>query len=182
MTKFSSDDDDTKAFTEAMRGVKKLKQNKHIPETKAGAYFKKKHKQPSTALEFEQEETFFHFSDYEKHALVDSETALFFARPHIGKKILRKLHQGQYNIEAVLDLHGKTIAEANHALGAFLSLCQRNQLSHILIIHGKGNKLSKPVLKNKVNHWLQETNQVLAFCSARPKDGDKGALYVLLRR
>jgi DNA-nicking Smr family endonuclease len=40
----------------------------------------------------------------------------------------------------------------------------------------------RPVLKGKVNHWLQQRDEVLAFCSARPVDGGTGAVYVLLKR
>jgi len=39
-----------------------------------------------------------------------------------------------------------------------------------------------PVLKIKVNSWLRQKAQVLAFCSARPQDGDTGAVYVLLKK
>jgi DNA-nicking Smr family endonuclease len=54
----------------------------------------------------------------------------------------------------------------------------------VRIIHGKGNGSvqRRPVLKGKVNHWLQQRDEVLAFCSARPVDGGTGAVYVLLKR
>ena len=52
------------------------------------------------------------------------------------------------------------------------------------IIHGKGKSSEGklPVLKGKVNAWLRQWDQVLAFCSARPNDGGTGAVYVLLSR
>ncbi|MEO7557909.1 MAG: Smr/MutS family protein, partial [Gammaproteobacteria bacterium] len=34
----------------------------------------------------------------------------------------------------------------------------------------------------KVNAWLQQRDEVLAFCSARSEDGGTGAVYVLLKR
>jgi DNA-nicking Smr family endonuclease len=54
----------------------------------------------------------------------------------------------------------------------------------VRIIHGKGNgsRHRGPVLKQKINHWLRQRDEVLAFCSARPMDGGTGAIYVLLRR
>jgi DNA-nicking Smr family endonuclease len=55
----------------------------------------------------------------------------------------------------------------------------------IRIIHGKGKRSRNnkgPVIKTKVNHWLRQRDDVLAFCSARPIDGGTGAIYVLLRR
>ncbi|MGH8521143.1 MAG: Smr/MutS family protein, partial [Gammaproteobacteria bacterium] len=39
-----------------------------------------------------------------------------------------------------------------------------------------------PVLKGKLNLWLQRRKDILAFSSARPADGGTGAVYVLLRR
>lgn len=169
-------DNDQKIFAEAMRGVKKLKQTKIVsptPQTKTKSKIK-----PSNNAPIPQ----YYFSDYEKFELVGSEDKLEFFRTGIQHKIIRNLRKGQYNVEAVLDLHGKTIEEANQTLGAFLTYCQRNGIRHVIIIHGKGRSHNKPIIKNKLNHWLRQTEQVLAFCSATPKDGGSGALYVLLRR
>jgi len=54
----------------------------------------------------------------------------------------------------------------------------------IRIIHGKGHRSSsqKAVLKTYVNHWLQEHERVLAFHSAKVRDGGAGAVYLLLKR
>jgi DNA-nicking Smr family endonuclease len=54
----------------------------------------------------------------------------------------------------------------------------------VRIIHGKGKSSEGklPVLKGKVNSWLRQKGEVLAFCSARPNDGGTGAVYVLLKR
>jgi DNA-nicking Smr family endonuclease len=38
-----------------------------------------------------------------------------------------------------------------------------------------------PILKNEVNEWLRQIELVLAFCSARPEDGGRGAVYALLQ-
>jgi DNA-nicking Smr family endonuclease len=54
----------------------------------------------------------------------------------------------------------------------------------VRIIHGKGKSSEGklPVLKGKVNSWLRQRDEVIAFCSARPSDGGTGAVYVLLKR
>ncbi len=122
------------------------------------------------------------FSDYESLDPVSGEDLLEFTRPGIQHKVLRKLRTGQYNVEAILDLHGKTVMEAKESLQVFLQTCQERDVRHTLIIHGKGHGRSKPILKNKLNHWLRQTEQVLAFCSATIKDGRSGAMYVLLKR
>jgi DNA-nicking Smr family endonuclease len=53
----------------------------------------------------------------------------------------------------------------------------------VRIIHGKGlrSRHKGPVIKTKVNTWLRQRDDILAFCSARPVDGGTGAIYVLLR-
>ena len=77
-----------------------------------------------------------------------------------------------------------TVNTAREALALFLRDVRREHQTCVRIIHGKGkgSRHRGPVLKQKVNHWLRQRDEVLAFCSARPVDGGSGALYVLLRR
>jgi len=168
-------DEDKAIFREAMQGVKRLSFTKVIIPPKKPAIKVPQSKEPST------DENIFIFSDYEKFDLVGSEDLLQYARSGLQHKILRNLRRGQYNIEATLDLHGMTADDAKCALSHFLTACKRNGIRHVLMIHGKGRGNSKPILKNKLNHWLRQTDDVLAFCSAMSKDGSSGALYVLLR-
>ncbi|NIW87182.1 MAG: DNA mismatch repair protein MutS, partial [Gammaproteobacteria bacterium] len=62
--------------------------------------------------------------------------------------------------------------------------CRARQLRCVRVVHGKGHgSLHKlPVLKTKVQGWLRQRDEVLAFCSARPVDGGTGAVYVLLKK
>lgn len=122
------------------------------------------------------------FSDYEKLDAVSSEDQLNYCQLGIPYKTLRKLRASQYNVNAIIDLHGMTVADARDALYAFLLRCHREGIRHALIIHGKGKSMSKPILKNKLNHWLRETDLVLAFCSAAAKDGRSGSLCVLIKQ
>jgi DNA-nicking Smr family endonuclease len=50
------------------------------------------------------------------------------------------------------------------------------------VVHGKGlgSPGKVPVLKNKVQRWLAQKNEVIAFVQARAADGGAGALVVLL--
>ncbi len=109
---------------------------------------------------------------------------LLFSRPGIQHGTVRKLRRGQISIGAELDLHGQTVAEARNSLGRFLADCGTRNIRAVRIIHGKGHgsRQNKPVLKGMVNRWLQQCDEVLAFCSARREDGGTGAVYVLLRR
>ena len=174
--KLKIEDSDKTAFNSAMRGVKPLAPTQKI------------HWQPKPLPPKRQQQTIeeelpsFPFSDYENLDPVGSEDLLEFVRGGIQHKILRKLRQGQYNVEAILDLHGKTVEEARQTLSRFLWTCQDKGVRHALVIHGKGRSGGRPILKNKLNHWLRQTEEVIAFCSATGKDGRGGALYVLLRR
>ncbi len=116
-------------------------------------------------------------------AEVNTGDELNFHRPGVQRQTLRKLRRGQFIIETELDLHGLTIATAKPALENFLNNSMATGRRCVRIIHGKGHgsKNKMPVLKNKVNHWLQQRNEVLAFCSARPNDGGTGSVYVLLK-
>jgi len=109
---------------------------------------------------------------------------LGYARPGLQHGVMRKLRRGQFTVDAELDLHGMTAATARRELDAFLARCVTAAARCVLIIHGKGLSTPDrpPVLKSGVNAWLRQRDDVLAFCSARPRDGGTGALYVLLRK
>lgn len=108
---------------------------------------------------------------------------LLFIRAGLQHKLVKKLRRGELAIEAELDLHGLFREEAREAVVSFLAGCRRNRLRCVRIIHGKGHGSVQriPVLKHKVARWLQQRDEVLAFCSARPVDGGTGAVYVLLK-
>lgn len=120
------------------------------------------------------------------HDPADLETGeeLLFSRAGLQHKLLRRLRRGEFRVDAELDLHGKTVVEARAALAQFLHRCRRSHARCVRLIHGKGlgSKQKLPVLKHKLNAWLRQRDEVLAFCSARPVDGGTGALYVLLKR
>ncbi len=123
-------------------------------------------------------------SDYFDPAELDTGEELYYRRDGVQQAVLRKLRRGQFQVGTALDLHGMTVAAAREALTAFLRHARRDRLNCVRIIHGKGNgsRHRGPVLKQKINHWLRQRDEVLAFCSARPMDGGTGAIYVLLRR
>jgi DNA-nicking Smr family endonuclease len=52
----------------------------------------------------------------------------------------------------------------------------------VRVVHGKGlgSPGKTPVLKGRVQSWLIQKNEVLAFVQARPAQGGAGALVVLL--
>ena len=121
--------------------------------------------------------------DYEP-AEVETGEELLYVRPGLQHSVIRKLRRGLYAIEDELDLHGHTVAQARERLDGFLRDARGLGKRCVRIIHGKGKSSEGklPVLKGKVNAWLRQKDEVLAFCSARPTDGGTGAVYVLLKR
>jgi len=108
---------------------------------------------------------------------------LLFSRAGVQKRLLADLRRGHMEVELELDLHGLTTAHAKRILDEFLRDCARRGVRCALIIHGKGGRSPEqpPALKRKVNYWLRQYDEVLAFCSATRRDGGTGALYLLLR-
>jgi DNA-nicking Smr family endonuclease len=101
--------------------------------------------------------------------------------------VLRKLRAGDFTVQAQLDLHGLTRDEAKPKLESFVQRARIDGHRCVLVITGRGLHSADqiPVLKAGVQQWLargKHSKQVLAFCTARPKDGGAGAVYVLLRR
>lgn len=119
--------------------------------------------------------------DYENLSLADG---ISFLRPGMQHNVMRKLRRGQYVINAELDLHGMTSAEARRALTIFLTEARQTGQQCLRIIHGKGLRSanSGPVLKPMVAKWLSQRDEVLAYCTARVTDGGSGAVYVLLKK
>lgn len=113
---------------------------------------------------------------------VGIEDRISFHHSGLQDKLLKKLAQGQIQIEARLDLHRLTLTVALAEAEAFLHRCQQQGRRFVLIIHGKGKKSDKPILKNALNIWLRTQTNVLAFHSCQPKDGGTGAVYVLIKR
>ena len=106
-----------------------------------------------------------------------------FKRPSVGRTTMRMLSRGSYAIQAEIDLHGMTVAEAKPRLARFIERCAQNDKLCIRVVHGKGLGSGDrgPVLKNSVNRWLRKWDSVLAFTTARQSDGGTGAVYVLLK-
>lgn len=166
-------DDDLAAFHKEMEGVKPLVHKKI-------RIAKPKPQRKLIKPRFEDENPL-RLNERHPATSVASEEFISYKQPAIANKILRKLRKGQYNVEAILDLHGMSVDEARIAVESFLQQCLRKEIRVALIIHGKGHHSPLPILKNKLNQWLREIYIVLAFCSAAPGHGSRGAIYVLLK-
>ena len=102
----------------------------------------------------------------------------------MDRKKAARLRRGKLKIEARLDLHGMTLAEAHPALNGFIAGAARDGLRLLLVITGKGRG-GDGVLKRQVPHWLRMAplaGLVLEIAPAHARHGGEGALYVTLRR
>jgi len=169
---------DKTLFRKEMQGVKPLKCDK-LPLTKPRPLPIPKQRYLDDALVRKEM-----LSDNYELAEVETGEELLFIRAGVQHSVLTKLRRGQFSIEAELDLHGMIVRVAGEEIGLFLRECQIRQIRCARIIHGKGHGSwqKMPILKNKLNKWLRQRDEVLAFCSARQVDGGTGAVYVLIKR
>jgi DNA-nicking Smr family endonuclease len=102
----------------------------------------------------------------------------------IDRATAERLKRGRYPVEARLDLHGMTQAEAHRALSGFVAASRSLGRRSVLVITGHG-RISGGILKAAVPRWLAEPElrrHLLAITPAQPRDGGAGALHLLLRR
>ena len=113
----------------------------------------------------------------------DIEDEQSFLRSAVSPELLRKLRRGQWTINAEIDLHHHNQDEAHEALQVFMQKARSQGWRCVRVIHGKGLSSHQkiPVLRNKVRRWLQQKDEVLAYCEPRPNGGGSGAVLVLLR-
>ncbi len=121
--------------------------------------------------------------EFDVTTLLDVDDQLSFRRPGIGLDVTQRLRAGYWSIQSQLDLHGLRTDEAREALGEFVRLAHRTGLRCVRVVHGKGlgSPGKTPVLKSRVQRWLVQKKEVLAFVQARPTEGGAGALVVLLQ-
>ena len=121
--------------------------------------------------------------EFDISTLLEVDETLSFRRPGIGSDVTRKLRKGDWTIQAEIDLHGLRRDEAREALGQFIRESVRLGLRCLRVVHGKGlgSPGKTPVLKGRVQSWLVQKQEVLAYVQAKPSDGGAGALLVLLR-
>jgi DNA-nicking Smr family endonuclease len=102
----------------------------------------------------------------------------------LDRKTRSRIARGTRDIDARIDLHGHTQAEAHDALVRFLRRARDKGASVVLVITGKGTR-GDGVLKRQVPMWLslpEFRDLVVGFDDAAISHGGEGALYVRVRK
>ncbi|MCP5272014.1 MAG: Smr/MutS family protein [Burkholderiaceae bacterium] len=117
-------------------------------------------------------------------SLLLTDDGLSFRRPGVVPDVVARLRRGQWSIQGQIDLHGHTREEAREALAAFVRESHQQGRRCLRVVHGKGHGSpgKRPVLKAKVQRWLAQCAEVVAFTQASGHEGGAGALIVLLDR
>ena len=172
------DDDEARAFEEAMRGARRIEGGARrvtgVPA--AGRASAKPRAAPAPRgnhLPFEVER------------VGDAVTG---RAADVSAEVLRGLKRGDHRPEARLDLHGQTREEALRAAERFVLRSRADGHRAVLVIHGRGqnSEAGEPVLRPALHEWLASAAAaragVMAFAPAPARAGGTGATVVLLRR
>lgn len=108
----------------------------------------------------------------------------------LDRRLRQRLARGRERIDATIDLHGLTQAEAHAALVRFLRTARAADARLVLVITGKGGRdgdfaADRGVLRRQVPLWLKSPelrDTVIGFDAAHAAHGGDGALYVRVRR
>ena len=172
-------DAESNLFARAVGPVQALPDRKHarLPKVPAEPVARQFHQDEAAALRDSLSDGF------DVTTLLDTDESLSFRRPGIGPDVTRKLREGHWSIQKHIDLHGLRTDEAREALGRFIREAHQLGLRCVRVVHGKGlgSPGRTPVLKGRVQRWLVQKKEVLAFVQARPAEGGAGALVVLLK-
>jgi DNA-nicking Smr family endonuclease len=165
--------DDARAFAEAMRGARPFARDRGRVIAAPAARAPAQRAPPPAAPPFVVEQT--------------GDTISGRARD-VAQKLVAELRTGAHAVAGRLDLHGRRRAEALRALERFAAAARARGDRVLLVIHGRGHRSDRdgPVLRAAVWDWLAgpaaDRCGVMAFTSARPRDGGDGATLVMLRR
>jgi len=115
-------------------------------------------------------------------SLLLTDDGLSFRRPGVNADVVIRLRRGHWAIQGQTDLHGLRRDEAREHLAGFVRDALRRGQRCVRVVHGKGHGSPgrTPVLKARVQRWLAQCDEVIAFAQASGPEGGAGALIVLL--
>jgi DNA-nicking Smr family endonuclease len=119
--------------------------------------------------------------------LAESEEYIEGRMPGVDPRVVRRLHKGEFTVQADVDLHGRDAESAHRLVSRLVADAHAKGLRCVRVVHGRGLRSPNgvPVLKASLPRWLSRgptRHLVLAWATAPRHDGGAGATYVLLRR
>lgn len=169
------------SFADQIKGVKVIKQDKiekkkPIMDPKISEILKER------CMDEKKEDEVDFFSTANM-IFVDPLDNISYKTPGLQYGVFRKLKSGEYLPQGGIDLHNHTIEKAYVKVRKAVLNAFKNDIRCLLIVHGKGEfSTPKALLKSYVAHWLKMMPEVLAYHTAMPYHGDKGATYVLIKK
>ncbi|MGQ0559625.1 MAG: Smr/MutS family protein [Sphingosinicella sp.] len=101
----------------------------------------------------------------------------------------RRLVRGRIALDAVVDLHGHSLASAHAPLEAAIALAHASGKRLLLVVTGKprseGERGGRGAIRAQVGDWLATSRHAGAIAAVRPahqRHGGAGAFYLILRR
>ena len=175
-------EEETSLFAQEVAGIKPLKTSE-VYLAKKGPQVDYEERQKAAMIAVEADKNHLSQNYIEK---VDPNDVLEYKRAGVQDGVFKRLRQGKYGIEARLDLHNHTVAQARDLVYQFVNDCMRNDIRVAILVHGKGDrspdKESQAMIKSHVNKWLRDLDPVMAFHSAQRHHGGLGAVYILFKK
>jgi len=163
------------AWGEAVKGIKKIKINRHVEEIKPKEFKPRKDKVTSVTFD----------------ALKKGRRVAKDDFTQMDGSLARRFKREEFKVLETLDLHGVTEKEAFEKVCNFVKQAYDQGKRCILIITGKGINVNDEffsthgVLKKSVPMWLENSeisSLILAYKNPTEALGGSGALYILLRK
>ena len=172
------DDEDRALFHQAMRGVRRLRQEPRYAGPRSRLKPRARFARMDRAAVLQESIA----GATPLDPVEESGDALLFRRESLSESAFRRLRSAHYRVDGEIDLHGLRAADVEPVLRGFLSEALHTQARVVRVVHGKGRRSGNrgPILKLVASRYLQRVGAVLGFASAREVDGGSGAILVLL--
>ena len=160
-------------WAEVIKGVKRLKVNRHVEEIKPKEVQIRKDKVATVAFDVLKTGHQVQKDDFSQ----------------MDGSLAKKFKREEFKIESALDLHGVTEKDAFERVCDFIKKAYSSKKRCVLIVTGKGIDdeifSERGVLRKSVPNWLSNSEispLILAFKNPSEALGGAGALYILLRK
>ncbi|VAX76301.1 endonuclease SmrB [Buchnera aphidicola] len=162
-------------FLYYMKGVKKIMQDKIYPVNQTENTRRQKLYNKGI---LEQEAHSFYFKDIsDDNSLLLTNNPTCFVRNPCYNLDLKKLKNGEYLPEIILDLHGMNLFQVKTELGKLITICHQKNFFCASILHGHGKK----ILKKHIPFWLSKHPDIIAFHQAPKTFGYDAAILVFIK-